>query len=232
MKSRTSHAHAHALDLEPVPSTRMPASGVIPKSREATDAAIARVHALVEAAGRCFAARGIGATTLADIAHGLGLRKSIVHYYFASKDQLLLSVQSHAAEKYLDAVRTSGKTAGPTVKDLLTVLWDSLRAQPSLAELNVELIAEARRRPDLKKLVSSVEGQIRDELRTALEVRSVRKDQSECLAGLILSTFRGLSLATTLEGGAQNEQKAYECFTRLAQLASTLEAVGQTSAAS
>jgi len=230
MKSRTSHAHA--LDLEPVPSTRTPASGVIPKSREATDAAIARVHALVEAAGRCFAARGIGATTLADIAHGLGLRKSIVHYYFASKDQLLLSVQSHAAEKYLDAVRTAGETAGPTVKDLLTTLWDTLRAHPSLAELNVELIAEARRRPDLKKLVASVEAQTRDELRAALEARSVRKDQSECLAGLILSTFRGLSLASTLEGGSEADQKAYECFTRLAQIPTTLEAVEQASVAS
>lgn len=216
MKSRNSQA----LDLEPIHSTRgAPISGVVSRSRDATEAAIARVHALVDAAGQCFAARGIGATTLADIAQGLGLRKSIVHYYFVSKDQLLLSVQSQAAEQYLDAVRSATEAAGPTLEELLAELWQSLRARKSLPELNIELIAEARRRPELKKLVASVEQQIQDELRPALEARGVPSSQSACLARLVLAAFRGLSLATTLESGPDQEAQAFDCLARLANLA-------------
>lgn len=218
MKSRNSRA----LDLEPIHQSRgAPVSGVALKSREATEAAVARVHALVDAAGECFAARGIGATTLADIANGLGLRKSIVHYYFQSKEQLLLRVQSHAAEQYLEAVREASAGAGPTVKDLLAELWEALRARKSLPELNVELIAEARRRPNLKKLVASVERQIREELRPALEARGVPRAHSACFSELILAAFRGLSLTTTLESGSEQEALAYKCFARLENLAMT-----------
>lgn len=215
MKSR----NLPALDLEPVHSTRgAPASGVIPKARDATEAAVARVQALVDAAGGSFAARGIGNTTLAHIADGLGLRKSIVHYYFASKDQLLLSVQSHAAEQSLAAVQYAHETAGPNVEDFLTELWRAFRERKSLSELNIEFIAEARRRPDLRKLVTSVERRIQTKLRAALEKRHVAKEQSACLAYLITASFRGLSLSITLEHDPESEERAFECFARLAQL--------------
>ena len=43
-----------------------------------------RVAAILETAASCFSRGGFTSTTLADIGRELGLRKSIVHYYFAS----------------------------------------------------------------------------------------------------------------------------------------------------
>src|SRR5579862_410108 len=60
----------------------------------AVDWANPRVAAILNAAAKCFARKGFSATTLAEIGKELGLRKSIVHYYFASKAALIHEVQS------------------------------------------------------------------------------------------------------------------------------------------
>ena len=64
-----------------------------------------RVAAILSAAATCFARKGFGATTLAEIGKELGLRKSIVHYYFASKAALIHEVQSFTYHKYLDHLK-------------------------------------------------------------------------------------------------------------------------------
>src|SRR3954463_4927436 len=64
-----------------------------------------RVAAILNAAAKCFARKGFSATTLAEIGKELGLRKSIVHYYFASKAALIHEVQSFTYNKYLERVR-------------------------------------------------------------------------------------------------------------------------------
>src|SRR6187455_3217827 len=64
-----------------------------------------RVAAILETAASCFSRGGFTATTLADIGKELGLRKSIVHYYFASKAALIHEVQSFTYHKYLGRVK-------------------------------------------------------------------------------------------------------------------------------
>lgn len=64
-----------------------------------------KVGALLEVAAECFAQGGFAATTLSDIGDTLGLRKSIVHYYFKSKATLVKEVHSYAHERYLDLIR-------------------------------------------------------------------------------------------------------------------------------
>lgn len=71
-----------------------------------------RVAAILETAAQCFSKGGFTTTTLADIGKELGLRKSIVHYYFTSKATLVREVQSYAYGRYLDVIR--GTLLGPT----------------------------------------------------------------------------------------------------------------------
>ena len=59
-----------------------------------------RVASILSAAAKCFARKGFTATTLAEIGKELGLRKSIVHYYFASKAALIHEVQSFTYHRY------------------------------------------------------------------------------------------------------------------------------------
>src|SRR5262245_62560332 len=71
-----------------------------------------RVAAILSAAAKCFARKGFTATTLAEIGKELGLRKSIVHYYFASKAALIHEVQSFTYHKCLDRVKDAIKATG------------------------------------------------------------------------------------------------------------------------
>src|SRR6186713_3497513 len=73
-----------------------------------------RVASILSAAAKCFARKGFTATTLAEIGKELGLRKSIVHYYFASKAALIHEVQSYTYQKYLDRVKDAIASAGGT----------------------------------------------------------------------------------------------------------------------
>lgn len=66
-----------------------------------------RVAAILDAAAQCFSSRGFTATTLADIGKELGLRKSIVHYYFKSKATLVEEVQSFAYSSYIEMIENA-----------------------------------------------------------------------------------------------------------------------------
>src|SRR4029078_2772876 len=89
-----------------------------------------RVAAILDAAAKCFARKGFSATTLAEIGKELGLRKSIVHYYFASKAALIHEVQSFTHHKYLekvrDAIRASGDGSKQRMVSALGSLWEVL----------------------------------------------------------------------------------------------------------
>jgi AcrR family transcriptional regulator len=64
-------------------------NGAATTSSRAADWENPRVASILSAAAKCFARKGFTATTLAEIGKELGLRKSIVHYYFASKAALI-----------------------------------------------------------------------------------------------------------------------------------------------
>src|SRR6266498_2011123 len=95
-----------------------------------------RVAAILNAAAKCFARSGFSSTTLAEIGKELGLRKSIVHYYFASKAALIHEVQSFTYRKFLDRVRTTlgaahEGTGAARARRALEALWDALQADPT-----------------------------------------------------------------------------------------------------
>src|SRR5688572_31077734 len=97
-----------------------------------------RVAAILDAAAKCFARKGFSATTLAEIGKELGLRKSIVHYYFASKAALIHEVQSYTYHKYLERVREAVRSDIPGVSAHgIQALWEA--AGDGNVGLNIEV---------------------------------------------------------------------------------------------
>src|SRR5437773_11602010 len=110
----------------PDPEARPVSDSVAPR---AVDWNNPRVAAILTAAAKCFARKGFSSTTLAEIGKELGLRKSIVHYYFASKAALIHEVQAFTYNKYLDRVREVLATSKETSQqgramDALKSLWE------------------------------------------------------------------------------------------------------------
>lgn len=177
-----------------------------------------RVAAILSAAATCFARKGFSATTLAEIGKELGLRKSIVHYYFASKAALIHEVQAYTQRKYLERVREALSAAADGSKARLPValgsLWKTLESNKTLVGFNIEVWAAARRDAELKKRAATLQADARKMIAQGvaelMQVRSSEVPASEAISALILAVLNGLTVAEYLEG--EEEAKAKEAF--------------------
>lgn len=184
-----------------------------------------RVAAILNAASKCFARKGFSSTTLAEIGKELGLRKSIVHYYFASKAALIHEVQSFTYNKYLDRVREVLATSKETSQqgramDALKSLWE-VRAATNVG-LNIEVWSASRNDPELRRRAAALLGEKRrlvtEGTNAALGPEASRNVKTEALSMLILAVLDGLSVASYIEGEAAKTDDAYRLFLYLLRL--------------
>ncbi len=184
-----------------------------------------RVAAILSAAAKCFARKGFSATTLAEIGKELGLRKSIVHYYFASKEALIHEVQSFTYHKYLDrvkeAVRVAGEDSANRVSAALNALWEHAIANNKTGTgLNVEVWSASRRDPELKRRASALQRDARKLVEQGMaEALSVDENNAQlpALSTLILAVLNGLAVTEFLEDDQNKAKEAYDLFLDLLQ---------------
>jgi len=195
---------------------------VAPRS---VDWANPRVAAILNAAAKCFARKGFSATTLAEIGKELGLRKSIVHYYFASKAALIHEVQSFTYHKYLERVREVLATTKETSQqgramDALRSLWET-RSSTNVG-LNIEVWSASRNDPELRRRAAALLGEkrrlIEQGIKDALGPDAAKGIHEEALSTLILSVLDGLSVAGYIEGDTAKTDEAYRLFLYLLRL--------------
>ncbi|HTM46416.1 MAG TPA: TetR/AcrR family transcriptional regulator [Polyangiaceae bacterium] len=179
-----------------------------------------RVSAILEAAAKCFARKGFSATTLAEIGKELGLRKSIVHYYFASKAALIHEVQSYTNHKYLERVRESLKN-GDSNTAAMRSLWSA--TEESNVGLNIEVWSTSRNDEELKRRASALQQEKRklvaDGLTELLGADVAARAPMQSLCTLILGVLNGLSVSEYVEGEGAQAQEAYGIFLSLLKLA-------------
>ncbi|MBM4363288.1 MAG: helix-turn-helix transcriptional regulator [Deltaproteobacteria bacterium] len=184
-----------------------------------------RVATILDAAARCFARRGFSATTLAEIGKELGLRKSIVHYYFASKDALIHEVQSFTYNRYLARVRevlaaSTSTTREARAMDALRSLWE-VRSDNQVG-LNIEVWSASRNDPELRRraadLVAEKRRLVTEGVRTAIGADAAAGVRLEALSTLIVAVLDGLSVASYVDGESARVEEAYRLFLYLLRL--------------
>jgi AcrR family transcriptional regulator len=184
-----------------------------------------RVAAILNAAAKCFARKGFSATTLAEIGKELGLRKSIVHYYFASKAALIHEVQSFTYHKYLEKVREALASSSETTQqgramDALKSLWE-VRGATNIG-LNIEVWSASRNDPELRRRAAALLGEkrrlITDGITAALGKDALQNVRTEALSMLILAVLDGLSVAGYVEEESAKTDDAYRLFLYLLRL--------------
>jgi AcrR family transcriptional regulator len=178
-----------------------------------------RVAAILTAAAKCFSRSGFSATTLAEIGKELGLRKSIVHYYFASKAALIHEVQSFTYRKFLDRVREATASAGDATgaaraRRALEALWEALQADQTASGLNIEVWSAARRDPELKRRAAMLQQDQRQIIDEAIASAgdAAKKPSLEGLPVLAQAVLNGLSISECIEDSTEQAKKAYETF--------------------
>jgi AcrR family transcriptional regulator len=214
----------------PPSARREPGPGESGEFRRAANWKNPRVATILETAAACFSKGGFTATTLADIGKELGLRKSIVHYYFASKAALVHEVQSLAYSRYLDIVRDAlssplkaGDGAGGAV-DRTRVssgfrqLWRRLAEDTSIRGLNIELWSEGRRDAELSGMADALQVETHRLLTEHLREAGTREDVSaEDLATLTLAVLDGLTVLAERESTGDRAARAFEAYVQLLQ---------------
>jgi len=73
----------------------------------------ARRRQLIDATMKCIARKGMGSTTLGDVAKEAGLSQGIVNLHFESKDNLLTETLRTLAQEYRDKFDKALRKAGP-----------------------------------------------------------------------------------------------------------------------
>jgi AcrR family transcriptional regulator len=181
----------------PASPARRPALGAPSPSR--------RAH-LLEAACRCIATRGLESARVADIAAAAGVSPAVVHYYFSSKEEILLRALEYASSKAElrreHALRAGGSHADKLARllalavpsdELLrteVVLWTEYFSRLMTGAAAVEDVALAQRFRSFFVEVLS-DGQAAGEFSPRRDLSSIVEE----LMGLI----DGLQLAVVLE---------------------------------
>lgn len=154
-----------------------------------------RVIAILEAAVAEFARGGFRATTLAAIANQLGARKSIIHYYFATKAALVEEVQRWRTQRMTERLPTGG---GHGLRGLL----DAMR-RDEFAELRLQVWAEAPRDDALRESEARVRRELRDRIAKLLAGGAECDPEAlDRTTRVVMAALDGLSTAELLEVGS------------------------------
>ncbi len=197
------------------------------KAEKSVDWNNPRVASILTAAANCFARKGFSATTLAEIGKELGLRKSIVHYYFASKAALIHEVQSYSQHKYLarvqDAIKsTSDAEPRQRLVHALQSLWEVLEANRTAMHLNIEVWSASRRDPELQRRAALLQKDARrlitEGIADVMKVDPAQFPQMQALSTLVLAVLNGLAVAEFLEGDEAGAKDAFDTFLYLLRL--------------
>lgn len=147
--------------------------------------------------------KGIGATTVRDVALRMGTSSGLVHHYFASMDALISAAFTQAASGELEATRAAMARAGDPVAQLRVFFATYTRSEQDWAfQLWLDAWAESARRPELRatslRLNTAWQQLVAAAIRAGVEAGSMRCDDPEGSAWRILSLLDGLALQTVV----------------------------------
>ncbi len=182
-----------------------------------------RVVQILDAASRCFSRDGLANTTVQEIAIEAGLTKSMIHYYFESKQVLILELQAFVHERYfrrvqqkLEALAAAAVSSEQRLQETLWEVFDIVNDKQFL-RLQLELMAEAGRDPYMKSRMQLAQERARDFIEVgADQVVNASGDAPirlpPSLAFLISSTIQGLRIQEFIAGDEELARSAYGLF--------------------
>jgi len=111
-----------------------------------------KARRIVEAMRASVAQRGVAGSTFDQVAREAGVSRGLLHYYFGTKERLLVEVvrrDSDIRMARLDAALASAHTAQDLLDTLVASLEDMVARDPAFMALVFELYTTARRHPEI-----------------------------------------------------------------------------------
>lgn len=118
-----------------------------------------KAQRIVDAMRESVAKRGAAGSTFEHVAREAGVSRGLLHYYFGTKEQLLVEVVRRDTELRVDRLDErlgSATTVDDVVGALVTSLTDMIDNEPGFFLLLYELFSAGRRNPDIQREVGQL----------------------------------------------------------------------------
>jgi AcrR family transcriptional regulator len=129
---------------------------------------------IVEAMRSSVARRGISGSTFEHVAREAGVSRGLLHYYFGTKERLLVEVVRRDAEirvARLDEPLGKAETVDDVITVLVANLTDLIENEPAFFLLLYELFSAGRRNPDIQHEVGQLFDRTRSHVAEILEAK-------------------------------------------------------------
>jgi AcrR family transcriptional regulator len=156
-----------------------------------------KVQRIVDAMRTCIAARGIAGATFEHVSREAGVSRGLLHYYFGTKERLLIEVLRGDAEVRigaLDEPLETARSADEVLEVLVAGAEEILQTDPGFYVLIYELFNAGRQNPDIQAELAQVYDTSR---RHVAEI--LRRKQDE---GVLSLRFDAETTVTFLFGAA------------------------------
>lgn len=152
---------------------------------------------LIDAGYTILSQKGYEATTVKEVARIAGVSPGLFHYYFASKDELLIAVLREAGERY-GRMMQDLRAVVPVdhfFEAALVALRERVMQEPGWYRLRYELFALGLRNPTFLPVVGEMLAYIRQTFARAFQgITGGDEARAQALAAMALACFDGLAL--------------------------------------
>jgi len=118
-----------------------------------------KVQRIVDAMRTCIATRGITGATFEHVSREAGVSRGLLHYYFGTKERLLIEVLRGDAEVRigaLDEPLDAAKSADEVLEVFVAGAEEILQSDPGFYVLIFELFAAGRQNPEISAELAQV----------------------------------------------------------------------------
>jgi AcrR family transcriptional regulator len=133
-----------------------------------------KAQRIVDAMRASVAVRGIAASTFEHVASEAGVSRGLLHYYFGTKERLLVEVVRRDSEirvARLDEPLARARTVDDVLEVLVSSLQDLIENEPGFFVLLFELFTAGRRNPEVQREVGELFNRTREHVAEILRAK-------------------------------------------------------------
>jgi AcrR family transcriptional regulator len=188
------------------PPAAVPAAALAPV-RRARPLSGEKAQRIVEAMRRSVARHGIAGSTFDRVSREAGVSRGLLHYYFGSKERLLVAATRHDCALRLQRLErrlTGARTADDLVDVMAQHLQETVREEPDLVTLVFELFTLSRRNVDIAAEYAGLMRRSREQVSRMLDAAARNgvlrlHARPEAVAEVLFALADGLSLRLLTE---------------------------------
>jgi AcrR family transcriptional regulator len=168
-----------------------------------------KAQRIIDAMRESVAKRGAAGSTFEQVAREAGVSRGLLHYYFGTKERLLVEVVRRDSEirvARLDEPLARAESVDDVLEVLVSSLTDLIDNEPAFFLLLYELFSAGRRNPEIQREV----GQLFDRTRSHVAEILARKDREgvlklrhdpEAIVAYLFAAADGFALQALSEPG-------------------------------